>query len=294
MSAWIVSKRHIDFLVSAALASFGPDSDERTSFFKAIDENPTDEATRAVFADWAEENSQPKLAARLRDGLAASPNMIGRMLWRENLVSVATRYPSDGDGERPGPNSFRDSDVDTYTWTPAPVLIGAALYKTVGCYGYQSCEHGELWHASYAKALVSELCPERANGNRDKSLSNDPAYELTPWGWDDGNSKEEAAIIKGLTAMGCVATSPKQRKPRKPTVKTTAELDALFQKTPAATSEADELADALFQIDALRSELDDARRQIDDLKAELEAAKAQPVNEMTAADFLAARRRKIA
>ncbi len=58
---------------------------------------------------------------------AAAANAAGRMLWRENLLSVAHRYPYDtGNGDRPGPCDFKDSDVDTYVWQPTDILTGNA------------------------------------------------------------------------------------------------------------------------------------------------------------------------
>lgn len=80
MSAWIVSKTHIDYLVTALI--------------------------RAELTD-------------------KSPDEAGRMLWRECLASVAWRYPNDGDGGRPGPVGFHDSEVDTYTWAETPELLNS-------------------------------------------------------------------------------------------------------------------------------------------------------------------------
>lgn len=88
--------------------------------------------------------------------ITCTPDEAGRTLWGENLRSVAYRYPGDEDGTRPGPCDFRDSDVDTYTWTEAPVLTGAALHTAISSYTYQSCEHAE-WDTSEAKRLVDAL-----------------------------------------------------------------------------------------------------------------------------------------
>lgn len=130
MSAWIVSKRHIDYIVTAAI--------------------------------------QAEL-------ISMSPDETGRMLWRECLASVAYRYPGDtGSGDRPGPVDFRDSDVDTYTWTETPVLTGGALAKTLGCYRYQSCEHPG-WEDSEAAALIEKLNAPVDGADYPDSV---------PWGWD--------------------------------------------------------------------------------------------------------------
>jgi hypothetical protein len=103
-----------------------------------------------------------------------TPDEIGRMLWRENLASVAYRYPYDKDGERPGPVGFRDSDVDTYTWAEAPLLDGGALNKTISCYDYQSCEHPG-YKDSEAKQVIDRL----RNPVIDTEFPDD-----VPWGWD--------------------------------------------------------------------------------------------------------------
>jgi hypothetical protein len=133
MSAWIVSKRHIDYLVTAAVAN------EIVPYSKA--------------------------------------NETGRMLWKENLLSVAYRYPRDGDGGRPGPASFRDAHVDTYEWEPMPILSGNALGKTIACLSYQSCEHPD-WEQSEAHNLLVRLRPAEDTTARGKEEE-----EATPWGW---------------------------------------------------------------------------------------------------------------
>jgi hypothetical protein len=129
MSAWIVSKKHIDYMVTAVIQ------------------------------------------AELSD---KSPDELGRMLWRECLLSVACRYPNDEDGDRPGPVGFRDSDVLTYTWQETPVLTGGALRTTLACYRYQSCEHPG-WKESESCALVEKLIDP---------VRDVPMDDETPWGWD--------------------------------------------------------------------------------------------------------------
>lgn len=128
-----MSRRHIDYLVTAVIAL-----QDRLAPFQFTDK---------------------------------SPDELGRMLWRECLASVAYRYPDDSDGERPGPPGFRDADVGTYTYTPAPVLTDGALAKTLGCYRYQSCEHPG-WNDSEAGKLTAALYNP-----------NIPYDESAPWGW---------------------------------------------------------------------------------------------------------------
>lgn len=133
MSAWIVTKKHIDYLVTAAINA------------ELIAPSKADET--------------------------------GRMLWAENLKSVADRYPNDRDGDRPGPADFGDRDVERYQWRETPVLIGGALAKTVGCYDYQSCEHDDYQHGE-AYRLVLQLSKVSGRGETEYP-------EEVPWGWAD-------------------------------------------------------------------------------------------------------------
>ena len=119
MSAWIVSREHIDVLVTALHPAEKHQADE-----------------------------------------------LGRMLWGECLRSVAHRYPCDQDGVRPGPCDFRDSDVDTYTFTPREVPPSWVL-SAAQCYAYQSCEHPQ-WEASRARQIIAELVARYATYERSR------------------------------------------------------------------------------------------------------------------------------
>lgn len=113
MSAWIVSRDHLDLLITAAVA-WGLTT--------------TDEA-----------------------------DDIGRTLWRENLASVAYRYPDDRDGTRPAPEDFRDRHVDTYQYRPYPGRVDPEVVAAAAAsLGYQSCEHPE-WPDSIACRWVHQL-----------------------------------------------------------------------------------------------------------------------------------------
>jgi hypothetical protein len=84
------------------------------------------------------------------------------MLWKENLTSVAYRYPADRDGDRPGPENFRDSDVDTYRFRCYPGQVDPEVVATAATsLAYQSCEHPD-WAASAACRWVTRL-REHAN-----------------------------------------------------------------------------------------------------------------------------------
>lgn len=113
MSAWIVSRDHLDLLLTAALA---------------WDITPPGEADET-----------------------------GRMLWKENLVSVAYRYPYDRDGDRPGPIDFRDRHVGTYRFQPYPGPVDPEVVAAAGAsLAYQSCEHPD-WTSSTAYRWTNQL-----------------------------------------------------------------------------------------------------------------------------------------
>lgn len=119
------------------------------------------------------------------------PDELGRILWRENLASVAARYPSDGDGERPGPNDFRDDDVDTYTYRrPRNKIDQGGLLVALACYEYQSCEHPG-WATSQAYGWTAQLVGQlkRAGARMPGS-----GARMEAWGYEE-------ATVHGTEAL---------------------------------------------------------------------------------------------
>ena len=120
MSAWIVSKEHIDYLLSAALecGTYAP--------------------------QWAGE--QIRDLAR-DDGLTMDD--IGQALWTENTLSVSHRYE---------PEMAADLGVlETvgYLFCRTSVDVTTAI-KQAHCYRYQACEHPE-WETSESAAFIEDL-----------------------------------------------------------------------------------------------------------------------------------------
>lgn len=117
MSAWIVSKAHIDVLVAAGLqfSKYG----NLTFYCKG---RPVMELT----IETADE--------------------FGKMLWRENHRSVNYRY---SERERTPPYRF-DRRTLEIPLDPVKVL------KLIGCYGYQTCEH-KGYASSMAKRYCDAL-----------------------------------------------------------------------------------------------------------------------------------------
>ncbi len=156
MSAWIVSKTHIDLLVTAGL-QFAD-----TYPLSWASDHPEDDSAR-----WG---SMVRLTSDTAD-------RIGRMLWAENLASVAYRYDYDEDGERPGPEGFVDADVDRYEFQEVPgTLDPVVVLSSIACYEYQSAQH-EAWPRSQALRFCKAL--------QSASISKLPGYAEAPWGFDD-------------------------------------------------------------------------------------------------------------
>ena len=127
MSAFIVSKQHIDAIVTAI----------------------GDDTHLQRLTDY--------------DGEGTFQNYIGRILWRENIVSVKHRYPQD------------DTPLelaDTYRFVPLD-QPAVTVMKLINCLDYQSCEHDE-WEASTAKQIL-----ERTYRILTYKL---PGYDDAPWG----------------------------------------------------------------------------------------------------------------
>jgi hypothetical protein len=126
MSAWIVSKAHIDLLVLAG-TPHGPDKLHYQDGDKWVEARP--------------EN---------RDE-------IGQMLVMECVASVSYRYPQDSveAGELPGP--VEPYYVEPYTYTTRhTVLEPGEVLQLIACYEYQSCEHPG-WESSAAADYCRQL-----------------------------------------------------------------------------------------------------------------------------------------
>jgi len=152
MSAWVVSKTHIDLLITAGL-------------------------------DLPSRNCQGhKLSWYMGEHTGeldhVNADLIGGKLWAENYASVNERYPeAEAEGSLPGPIDFEGSDTLTYTFTRIRGVIDpVVVIKAIKCYRYQSCEH-DGWEKSEAKVIVDSLMEE--------CISLLPGYDTAPWEFDE-------------------------------------------------------------------------------------------------------------
>src|ERR1035437_9278524 len=109
MSAYIVSKAHIDALITAAGS-----------------------------VNYAEHNSG--LSWYVHHELSYSDreraSEVGAMLWAENLTSINYRYPDtvEDTSNCPGPVGFGPETVDEYTFRPTARLSVVTVLKAIACY----------------------------------------------------------------------------------------------------------------------------------------------------------------
>ena len=164
MSAWVVSKGHIDALVELG---------------RYIKHGPLRWPT--VFEQWGFTN-------QLTDANLAA---VGQMLMDCCVESVSYRYQDNEEvntvngvprthPELPGP-------ISQYWRTPykfAPVgrvLTPVEGIKLVHCYSYQSCEHPG-WNTSQGRSYCQQL--------EASLIRNLPGYDSAPWDFDEGRGGE--------------------------------------------------------------------------------------------------------
>ncbi len=122
MSAYIVERNHIDYLVFAAF-TWG---DNKV---------------------WSEEEGR---------WIELDRKQIGQMLWNANTESVSYRYSDSDPFDLPG-----CSGDAPYLYTESKAAWGhidpVQVMKACRCLNYQSCEHPE-WKESSACSFLNELC----------------------------------------------------------------------------------------------------------------------------------------
>jgi hypothetical protein len=120
MSAWVVTKHHIDVLVSAAVE-------------------------RGITIKFGRVGALVPVTLE-------NATYVGRMLLRENIASVVHRYRLCGTDE-----AFEYlRGLVRYTFTFYAAIRPSAVAQALDCYDYQSCEH-DGYETSAAAFFVSQL-----------------------------------------------------------------------------------------------------------------------------------------
>ena len=162
MSAFVVSKQHIDFLVTAALTVGGRDGFQ----WWRVDES-------GDYAGWRK--LDPNAEQRADDDYMAfyTPSQAGQILLSENVASVSHRYSYSGRVQYYGAEEAAKMDDDTIETLPGPTdrfymapyvfapfgrFDGSPgkVFAAVDCLDYQSCEH-DGWRSSEAYSFLRSL-----------------------------------------------------------------------------------------------------------------------------------------
>ena len=145
MSAWIVSKRHIDYMLTAGLIypQYG-----KLEWFVPHENKPTDYARGQRWGPTAVLTA----VKHIRELTRETADEVGRMLWKQNYESVNYRYDEEPTVEAKQP----------YTYEPVPedeMDILDAIKLTLS-YEYQSCETPDWEYTEayrFAESLIREL-----------------------------------------------------------------------------------------------------------------------------------------
>lgn len=169
MSAWIVSRRHIDYMVSAAARYDRHVEIARTQGNRLLPD---------VVYQWSERIDDPSIVDVdvMTTHLAPSwKDCLGRLWWYENHASVAYRYPNHAD-DLPGPVGLTLAEIrDEYQHILH--LDPVVVLKAIDCWRYQSCEH-----PGHEKSAAWRL----AGTLMHITIYNLPGYDAAPWGIDEG------------------------------------------------------------------------------------------------------------
>lgn len=108
---------------------------------------------------------------------------LGEILYEENCQSVDYRY-----------QEYNERDFVLCEWASFHPFSAAEIYKSAGCYGYQSCEHGAWKHSeAYRLTNAIEAHVLQVAGITENKLKNSPAYDEAPWGIDAPQDSQIAA-----------------------------------------------------------------------------------------------------
>jgi len=161
MSAFVVSKSHIDAMVNAGLSVM-----------------PRRGGPLSWYAKDPRKLNIQELQGNYRQLTNDVADTVGQMLVDECIKSVSYRYQDDDLTNLPGPNNAYW--VIPYKHGFQYQLPSAVeTLKLIDCYIYQSCEHPEFYESEayhFCEAL------------RHAMINLLPGYEVAPWGWEGESS----------------------------------------------------------------------------------------------------------
>ena len=185
MSAFIVCKEHVDYLVGAGLARRAG-----IGALRWLVPAPKPEGAYER-GSWATEEGIEHARQQSRELTRETAGRVGCMLWAENRRSVDHRY--DENGIEPECYEYEDPRVKI---EPVQVL------KALDCFEYQACEHPE-WEESEAKAFCDAL--------RGTTINDLPGYDVAMWEVSSVQAAELADLARVEAERAKVAAVVKER-----------------------------------------------------------------------------------
>ena len=149
MSAWIVERAHVAYLVNAATSPMIQRGGGVMYWYWGDDQNCT-----------------------LDVGDHEEAVRVGQMLWDECIKSVRSRYRGKPPEAFPGPGD-RDFEFRREDLRPLVGVDPVQVLKSCDCYAYQTCKHEE-WEESEAFAFIRSL--------KEYAINVLPGYADAQWG----------------------------------------------------------------------------------------------------------------
>lgn len=182
MSAFIVSKQHIDALVAVAI--HGPEDSasqwHEFNWSRTVESfQPYPEHCPEYWTDVAWFSlATAGMAELIKSKTEIAADEFGFLLWAENVASVRYRYPNDETDELPGAYAadgrLEVSHGYTYSKPSGRRMTAVEALKAISCLSYQSCEH-PAWKESEAFRILEAL--------KDNLIGCLAGYSAAPWEW---------------------------------------------------------------------------------------------------------------
>lgn len=141
---------------------------------------------KCVIRQW-EQNRGP-------DSIIKNAQAVARGLALENIRSVATRYPQDQDGSRPGPGQLDAEIVEAaaiyagYFIGHPPFITPLQILRLIDCLDYQSCETDD-WPQTLAYRQLDWL--------RSSAIRRLQGYDDAQWEFSQPIPEIEALYERG-------------------------------------------------------------------------------------------------
>ncbi len=169
--------------------------------------NPEHFAALAEFATRNGTHNATITAWRIGDRYDNAPHVAAELA-RQNIRSVAHRYPNDRDGERPGPAGITDQElIDEAARIASAMCVRPPELRTIDLlamcdgYEYQACESAD-WRDTNAHHQIAWI--------RKALIRSIPGYADAPWNYET-DRYEAGTLEDGTTGPICLSALMRRR-----------------------------------------------------------------------------------